>query len=489
MFESVTKKRKNPFINIFGWFLLSVVCVVFVFIGFSPNSGFLNTGGAAAEVNGEAISRKDFKELVDRLSRNGDQSGQQDRSEIGKNAINMLINRILVTQTAGNMNIFVGNNEVVGSLMDIQAFYEDGVFSRLRYKTVLKQIRLTESEFEDKTRQDLLMEKMMNLVGFVSRDTDFIDEFDETVDQAQINVGYVLLNPEKIKPSSGEVQSFLENNHAEAEKYYKNHKNEFTVSEQVKVRHILIKAKDETKESFDEALKKINDIVAKIQLDQFSDMAKKHSDDPGSRDKGGDLGFFGRGQMVPEFEKAAFSAPLGKITGPVKTKYGYHILLVDEKKEAGQKSFDEVKNEIALKLQSKNQYDQLLERIKTHLKDKSFGDLEAFLGENNLKWSETGYFGIIRENIPGIGSNKEFLDKAMGLGSHRQYPDSLVYKGNKAYLIKFKGVKMDSLSEENAQMNFFKQLMKRQKSNLMFQSWTKSLREKASIKINPRIIR
>ncbi len=492
MFESVTKKRKNPIINIFGWFLLSVVCVVFVFIGFSPNSGFLSSGGTAAEVNGKAISLRDFKDLVDRLDSRNQSNGdsRQARRRMEENAINILISRILITQEARHLNVFVGNNEVAQSLLDIEAFYEDGVFSRLRYKTALKQSRLTESEFEDKIRHDLLIQKMSDLIGFVSKDTDFVDEFDEKMDQAQINVSYILLDSGKIKASSGAARAFLNDNPSEVENYYRSHKSEFTVAPKVKARHILVKAKDETKESMDEALKKINGIAAKARLDNFSEMAKKHSQDPGSKSKGGDLGFFGRGQMVPEFEKAAFSASPGEITKPVKTKHGYHILLVDEKREASEKSFDAVKSEIALKLQSRNHYDKLLEQIKTHLKNKKFKDLEIFLGENKLKWSDTGYFGITVNDIPGIGMNQEFLDRAVDLGSHKQYATYPVYKGDHVYILKFRGARMvDKKEAKDKQMDFFKQIMKQQQDSLIVQNWASFLRTRASVKINPKLIR
>ena len=494
MFESVRKKRKNPVINIFGWFLLSVVCVVFIFIGFSPNSSFLSSGGTAAEVNGKAISLRDFKELLDRLeSRSGDPSrgnSREARRRMQQNAINILINESLITQGTDELNIFVGDNEVARSLLDIEAFTEEGVFSRLRYKMTLDRIRLTESEFEDKIRHDLLIQKMRDLIDFASRDTDFIDEFDKKINQAQINVSYVLLDPEKVKISSKEVQTFLKDNRTEVKEYYDSHKTEFTVSERVRARHILIKFGDGKKESLDKALKEINEIAAKTQLDNFSEMAKKHSQDPGSRDKGGDLGFFGRGRMLPEFERVAFSTPVGKVTKPVKTKYGYHILLVDEKKKASVKKLDEVKNQIALKLQSRNQYDELLERIRVYLENKNFKDLEIFLGDRNLKWSDTGYFQITSNSIPGIGPHESLLDKAMDLSPERQYARNLVYKGDKAYLLRLKGTKMNKTAgTEDNQMDFFKQLMKQQNTNLMLQQWTDSLRTKASVKINSKLIR
>ena len=490
MFESVTKKRKNPIINIFGWFLLTIVCVVFVFIGFSPNSGFLGRGGTAAEVNGEAISIRDFKESMDRMSseRQGDDPGSSRR--IRENTINTLVSRSLIVQEAARMGIHVSDVEVAKTLMDVEGFYEEGVFSRVLYKTYLQQTRQTESEFEDRIRRDLLIQKMVRLMGFVSAEISVMDDFDEKVDQAQLNVDYILLNPKSMVgvSASAEAEAFLKEKEDEVKGYYDRHKSEFVVAEQVRARHILIKSEDETKESMDQALDEINKIKAKIRADNFSQMAKKYSQDPGSKDKGGDLGVFSRGRMVPEFDRLAFSSPPGQITEPLKTKYGYHILLVEEKTPAQEKSFDEVKKKIALKLKAKHRYDKFLSQIKKHLKEKSFKDLEKLFANRGLKWSETGYFNIIRDDIPGVGKNKEFLDLAMGLSPENRYANRLVYRGESAYILRFGGVRMDQSGKKSDQMNFFKQLVRRQKMNQMIQNWTNSLRREASVKINPKLI-
>jgi len=121
----------------------------------------------------------------------------------------------------------------------------------------------------------------------------------------------------------------------EVSAYYSAHPEEFGEPEQVKVKHILVK--DESLAlTISEKLKKGED---------FAKLAKEYSIDPGSKDNGGDLGFFSRGQMVPEFEEAAFSLKKGEISSPVKTNYGYHILKMEEKKAATQKSFNEVKED------------------------------------------------------------------------------------------------------------------------------------------------
>lgn len=470
--------------------MIASVCVVFVFVGFSPDQGILGTGGAAAEVNGDAISLRDYKELLDRLD-NDNQGGndREARTRVQENAINILVSRSLIAQEANKLNIYVSDKEVAQALLDIEPFYEDGVFSRLRYKTYLRQARLSEADFENKIRQDLIIQKMSNLLGFAAKDLTIVDEFDEKIDKAQVNLSYVTLNPDQLGSGTGSSSSdFIAKNEDKIKSYYDSHKTEFAIPEQVQAKHILIKAKDGKKESLDEALEKLNGILPTLTAANFSAMAKKYSDDPGSKDKGGELGLFTRGKMVPEFEKAAFSIEPGKISEPVQTQYGYHVILVEKKVPASEKSLDEVKSLIAGKLQANEKFDGLQAEIKKHLKDKSYQQLEDFLASKNLKWSSTGFFSITKDNVPGVGANQEFLDIGLALGPNKQYADALVYQGDNAYLLKYSGARMDDSATKNNQMDFFKQLMKQQKMNILVQSWTDSLRKTAKVKVNNDLI-
>ncbi len=115
--------------------------------------------------------------------------------------------------------------------------------------------------------------------------------------------------------------------------------------ESVEASHVLIKVDEATKD--EEAKKKIDAIRIKlVEGADFAEVAKENSDCP-SKDKGGSLGEFGRGQMVPEFEEAAFTQKIGEVGPVVKTQFGYHIIKVDSKKEAGEVKFDDVKEQIA----------------------------------------------------------------------------------------------------------------------------------------------
>jgi peptidyl-prolyl cis-trans isomerase C len=126
----------------------------------------------------------------------------------------------------------------------------------------------------------------------------------------------------------------------EAQKYYDEHTEEFKEKETVSAKHILV-----------ETLDQCEDIKLKVEKGEltFEEAAKKYSSCP-SKDQGGSLGVFGRGMMVPEFEKAAFESEINKVSEPVQTQFGYHLIMVDAKNEQKVSSFNEVKNQIISKL-------------------------------------------------------------------------------------------------------------------------------------------
>lgn len=133
---------------------------------------------------------------------------------------------------------------------------------------------------------------------------------------------------------------------------YRTQTDKFVIPEQVRVRHILIDARS------CEAEKRIAEILekAKVSNADFAALATAHSDDPGSAKQGGDLGFFERGRMVPEFEKAAFalSRP-GELSGVVRTKFGFHILRLEERRPAGREPFEKVRAGIIQDIERREQ--------------------------------------------------------------------------------------------------------------------------------------
>ncbi|GAB4542367.1 MAG: peptidylprolyl isomerase [Thermodesulfovibrionia bacterium] len=157
---------------------------------------------------------------------------------------------------------------------------------------------------------------------------------------------------------------------AEIKEYYDKHPQEFR-TDQVRASHILVEKEDEAK-AIIERLKKGED---------FSKIAESLSKDPGSASRGGDLGFFGRGRMIPEFEEVAFSLKPGEVSQPLKTRFGYHIIKVTEKKEGDILPFEQVKDKINNKLISEKQrklFESLIERLTKDSKiEKKVDDLDS----------------------------------------------------------------------------------------------------------------
>src|SRR5579859_240896 len=179
-----------------------------------------------------------------------------------------------------------------------------------------------------------------------------------------------------------DMSANLKIENADVEKYYNDHKSEY---ERVKARHILIRTKGSgapaggKKELTDEeALEKAKALRAQIVAGgDFATIAKAESDDPGSGANGGDLNSFGHGQMVPPFEQAAFALPVGQISEPVKSQFGYHLILV-EKHES--KTLDEVRPEIEKKLRpelAKQAVENLRKQTAVKVDDSFFGPSAA----------------------------------------------------------------------------------------------------------------
>jgi peptidyl-prolyl cis-trans isomerase C len=158
---------------------------------------------------------------------------------------------------------------------------------------------------------------------------------------------------------------------ADVKSYYEDHKEEFRTPEMVKASHILVKVdRSASEEEKKKAKEKATDILNKAKSgEDFAKLASELSDDPGSKTKGGDLGFFAKGRMVKPFEDAAFSLKPGEISGLVESQYGFHIIKVEEKKEPSLEPFDKVQEQIRQKLIQESIKTKITEFIDKAMKD------------------------------------------------------------------------------------------------------------------------
>ncbi|MBN1115252.1 MAG: peptidylprolyl isomerase, partial [Oligoflexia bacterium] len=283
-----------------------------------------------------------------------------------------------------------------------------------------------------------------------------------------------------VKISEGEVSSFMatEKGKEQTLKYYTDNNDRYKQEEQVRARHILVKTEEtDTDEVRAMKRKKLEILLPKLTPGNFADYAKKESDDKGSAVSGGDLGFFGRGRMVKPFEEKAFSMKKGTISDIVETRFGYHVILVEDKKEASVTPFEKVKSRIARQLLTeKKQLALAGARIDGALKAGGIFEAAKLLGS---RVEETGKISMKSSGIPKIaGSTVNDVLWSFTLEKGKIYKRN--FSGDN-YLVTLKyreGANVDS-----RKLDEFGKTYISDRGNLEFQRYSDTLRKEWSDKV------
>ena len=341
-------------------------------------------------------------------------------------AVKDLIHRVLLIQEAKRLGLRITPEEVQNSVEAIPAFQKDGLFDKAAYQRALQRVRMTPQEFEANQQQMLLIGKVQGLVASSVKvsDREVLEAYENNFEK--VNLDFAFLNPEEIKdvsPTADEVKNYfskhrddfkipvkakaryllfdpkeygkrVEVSAKEIENYYQNNTEKFVQPKRVKVRHILIKADPKDQEGMSKARQKAESIREEAAKGKdFAKLAKQYSEDPGTKDQGGELGYIAKGQVVPEFEEAAFSLKAGEISKVVQTAYGLHILKVEDVQEQKTDPLDKAKNQIRTSLQNRKAqelaHDDADQAYGAAVKEKT---LEGFAKEKNRPIKETGIF-------------------------------------------------------------------------------------------------
>ena len=295
-----------------------------------------------------------------------------------------LVQQQILLAEAEKLGMAANSEDVVAFLHQGQAgqvLFPNGKFiGQDQYAALIaSRFDMSVADFEQSVRDDIMIQRLRAYVtaGVTVGDKEARDQY--LKENRKIKFEYAVISSDDIRksinPTDAELEAFFKKNAAryanavpeartieyfaftpndvpggvqqptqqEIEAYYNAHKSEYSVPEQAKARHILIKLAPNADAKADAAAKaKAEDVLKKLQNGgNWTELAKQDSDDPGSKDSGGELGFARRGMMVPEFDNAIFTQKIGDIK-IVKTQYGYHVVQVQERQAAHSQSLAEV---------------------------------------------------------------------------------------------------------------------------------------------------
>ncbi|MBW1998131.1 MAG: peptidylprolyl isomerase [Deltaproteobacteria bacterium] len=216
--------------------------------------------------------------------------------------------------------------------------------------------------------------------------------------------------------------------------YYEDNIERFREEKKIKARHILLKVPpDATKEEEEKVKERALEVLKKAKGgEDFAGLAKKYSEGP-TKDKGGDLGYFARGQMVKAFDEEAFKLKKGEISDLVRTPFGYHIIKVEDIKEAKTKALEDVKEKIREELINIASMDIAHEKALSLVDQMPYDvDLKEYAKENEMEVKESGFFSR-NEQIPGIGGDEKLKQTLFAF--EKGDVTEVVESGGKFYII------------------------------------------------------
>ena len=432
-----------------------IIAVVFIFWGVGTNMG--NNPNALAVVNGKEIGYIDFQKSYERAVEGYKQQfggqippGLIESLGLKQQVLDQLIQSELLRQGAEQVGVQVSREAIQRRIQAMGAFLKDGRFDLAQYKSVLENNRLSVTSFEQGVRNDLLISRMVdafgNFSGIAERE---VQDWIEYADQ-EIKLGYAVFTGEQFV-------SQVKVDDKDLAAWYETSKQQYTLPPQVKLHYLVFDFKDDLKQVTvnDEAVQRsFQDNISKYQTpekrqarhilfragesdggearaakkqaaekvlarlragEDFAKLAAEFSED-GSKDRGGDLGAFSRGQMVAPFEEAVFAMNKGELRGPVETPFGYHLIRLDQIIPEKKQTLEEVKGSIIKDLERQGVKGITFKRATASYEEIiRAGSLAKYSAASGNKTLTTEFFD--RNNPPDspVLKDQAFLQAVFGL--------------------------------------------------------------------------
>jgi peptidyl-prolyl cis-trans isomerase D len=439
-----------------GWIAWAIVILITIPFALWGIQEYLGVGSepVVASVNGKEITERNldrrFQQYRERLR---DRLGSAYRPEmfddkrLRKDVLQGMIREDVILQTSHDMGLRVGDPLIQHAILGMDLFKRDGQFNQQAFERAVRMQGMTPDGFAERIRQALLSDQLSRAVQggsfvtereiaehvrlfnqtrkveyFILPSADF--ETDEPISDGEIKDFYDAHQSDFRTPEQVKLAYLLLNADAIGEtvevdedallSFYENNQELYGRPEERRASHILIKLdEDADQAALTEALAEINGLKIRIeQGEDFAELAKTNSDDPGTAEEGGDLGWFGKGIMDPAFEAEVFALQEGQLSEPVRTPFGLHLIKLTGIKPDSVKPFEEVRAEVE-KAYRKQEGERLYFEQAEKLADLSYedpGSLEPAANALHLKVLESDW--VAQNSAQGVLRHPKVLSAA-----------------------------------------------------------------------------
>ncbi len=434
-----------------------LIIIVFVFWGgyaykSSDENQVAKVGERYISIAEYENSYRDLVELYRRQLGDAFSSEMVEQFNLKQQAFDRLVDQIIIMKSAEEMGLSATTEEIQQKVLEFPVFVREGKFDQELYVSLLRQNRLTPEAFERQMAEQVTLEKIEDFIKrrAVVTEEELRADFDFTY--GQIQLAYSQFDPKTFEPQvtmeENALQSFHQTHqerYMEPEKrkfsfvifktddykgeaqlseddirsYYEDHPEKYHKEAEVKARHILFSVKEDASE---EEVNKAQEEARKVLSEakggaDFAELAKKHSQDPGSSKNGGDLGYFPRDRMVEAFSEAAFALKPSEISDLVRTPFGFHIIKVEEVRPEKTTPFEEAKAEIESSLKADKARD-VANNNAIDFADMAYArkDVQKAAQEKNLKPLLPENWMARTDSLPGLSAPApEIMTKLFGL--------------------------------------------------------------------------
>ena len=374
MFDLVTKYRR--FFQVF----LALIAITFMTWGIESYTRYGGGRDVVASVNGSDISRRDFdeqlrqqQESLRRMFGGRIDPSALDSPEARRAVLDQMIAQRLVALEAAKRNLFMSREAVIEAITQAPEFQENGKFSPALYSAYLTQRGLTDKANVQELQSQLPMMRFAGSIGETAIVSRTVASRLQALEAQQREVSEARVRLEQFLPQ-------VKVDEAQAKQYYDSHAADYRTPERIKAQYVTLSAEalarqepvseDEIRKAYEarasafrvEEQRRASHILVKTKEDadkilaelkkapnRFAELAKAHSQDPGSAASGGDLGWFGRGMMVKPFEEAVFSMKQGELQ-VAQSEFGFHVIRLTGVQEGKDRPLEEVRKELSAEL-------------------------------------------------------------------------------------------------------------------------------------------